>query len=555
MPVNRLLLPILILMFSLGSFWVGGWVTQRSASKDGAGAGRKILYYVDPMHPAYRSDKPGIAPDCGMELVPVYEDGAVGGSAGVSAGMPAWTVRVSPEKRQLIGVLTAVVEQSPRVRVVRTTGRVAPDETRLYRMNANADVWVRRIFPATTGSLVKKNDPLMSYYTSAFFGNATSYMYALDTLDRHQAAGRVSPEQIQIVRNQIFQAVQFLQNIGVSDAQLERMARTRKVEPLVEVVSPIDGFVLRRGVSLGQYVPSGGELYQIADLQRVWVLADLFENEAQHMKPDLKVKVSVPHQQRIYPAAVSSVPPQFDANTRTLKFRLEVDNPGLVLRPDMFVDVEVPVTGQAAITVPTDAVVDTGVKKTVYVEKGNGVFEPRRVETGWRAGDQVEIVRGLKPGEKIVVSGTFLIDSESRMKAAAVGIFGEISEDPVCGVEVDQSKAKAGGRTTAYQGRTYYFSSDKCKNQFDADPAKFVRKATGTTGASAGPSGFSRQEAAPLTDKIVNEALARPVDKDSEDDDIPEMSHQQHRIGPMGVPHQVPPPQSGQEPTKGKQRR
>ena len=139
----------------------------------------------------------------------------------------------------------------------------------------------------------------------------------------------------------------------------------------------------------------------------------------------------------------------------------------------MFVDLEVPVTRPLAIVVPVDAVVDSGVKKTVYVDKGDGVFEPRKVETGWRAGDQVEIVKGLMPGEKIVVSGTFLIDSESRMKAAAAGIYGATSECPVCGMEVDQNKAKAAGLTSEFRGQIYYFCADEDKVKFDKEPTKY----------------------------------------------------------------------------------
>ena len=127
---------------------------------------------------------------------------------------------------------------------------------------------------------------------------------------------------------------------------------------------------------------------------------------------------------------------------------------------------------------PADAVVDSGVKKTVYVDKGDGVFEPRKVETGWRAGDQVEIVKGLMPGEKIVVSGTFLIDSESRMKAAAAGIHGESSECPVCGMEVDQAKAKAAGLTSEFRGQTYYFCANEDKVKFDKEPTRYA----GTSG-------------------------------------------------------------------------
>jgi Cu(I)/Ag(I) efflux system membrane fusion protein len=167
----------------------------------------------------------------------------------------------------------------------------------------------------------------------------------------------------------------------------------------------------------------------------------------------------------------------------------------------MFVDVELLIALPPAITVPVDAVMDSGIKNTVFVDKGNGVFEPREVETGWRAGDQVEIAKGLMVGEKIVVSGTFLLDSESRMKAAAAGATGHMHEghshpavatvkdamavvarglttaiDPICGMDVDIQKATAAGRTSVFQGKSYYFCSDDCKVTFDKDPAKFAAK-------------------------------------------------------------------------------
>jgi YHS domain-containing protein len=241
--------------------------------------------------------------------------------------------------------------------------------------------------------------------------------------------------------------------------------------------APAEGLVLTRNVSPGQWFDRGAELYRIADLTRIWILADAFENEAQHLRPGVRARISLPQQGKAFHATVSAVPPQFDATSRTLKVRLEMDNPGSALRPDMFVDVELPVNYPATITVPADAVVDSGVKKTVYVAKGDGLFEPRKVETGWRAGDRVEIVKGLMPGEKIVVSGTFLIDSESRMRAAAAGPRGETSEDPVCGMDVDQAKAKAAGLTSEFRGQTYYFCSTEDKAKFDKEPTKYSGKA------------------------------------------------------------------------------
>ena len=168
---------------------------------------------------------------------------------------------------------------------------------------------------------------------------------------------------------------------------------------------------------------------------------------------------------------VLNVPPQFDPASRTLKVRLEADNPGYALRPDMFVDVEFPIQLPPAITVPVDAVLDSGLRKTVFVDRDNGFFEPRKVETGWRFGDRVEIVKGLMPGERIVTSGTFLLDSESRMKMAAAGMSksteARSAKDPVCGMDVDESKAKAAGRISEYRGKAYYFCTDQCKQQFD----------------------------------------------------------------------------------------
>ncbi|HSA96321.1 MAG TPA: YHS domain-containing protein, partial [Acidobacteriota bacterium] len=152
----------------------------------------------------------------------------------------------------------------------------------------------------------------------------------------------------------------------------------------------------------------------------------------------------------------------------------EAENPGYVLRPDMFVDVELPVTLEATLAVPADAVLDTGLKRTVFVDRGGGFFEPREIETGRRLGNTVEIVKGLTAGERIVVSGTFLIDSESRMELAAAGMTGNLSQDPVCGRPVSVKKAAEAGRTAVYEGTTYYFCSDEDKDLFLKDPRKYA---------------------------------------------------------------------------------
>ncbi len=167
-----------------------------------------------------------------------------------------------------------------------------------------------------------------------------------------------------------------------------------------------------------------------------------------------------------------------------MKVRLEADNPGYVLRPDMFVDVELPVTLEATLAVPTDAILDTGLKKTVFVDRGGGFFEPREVEIGRRLGNTVEIVKGLEPGERIVVSGTFLIDSESRMELAAAGMTGNLSLDPVCGTPgFHQARPKRREERAVYEGKTYYFRSDECRELFEKDPRKYIGRESDSAAA------------------------------------------------------------------------
>jgi Cu(I)/Ag(I) efflux system membrane fusion protein len=202
-------------------------------------------------------------------------------------------------------------------------------------------------------------------------------------------------------------------------------------------------------------------------------MTDVFEKDRPFLKPG--AVATVIYQGRRLKARMSDALPQFDAQSRTLKTRFELDNPDHLLQPDMFVDVELDVEMPPAVTVPADALFDSGLRKTVFVDRGNGSFEARRVETGWRLGDRVEIVRGLMEGERIVGAANFLLDSESRMKAAAAGIANP-EVDPVCGMEVDRDRARRSARTSAYENVEYCFCSEGCKKTFDANPAKYGAK-------------------------------------------------------------------------------
>jgi multidrug efflux pump subunit AcrA (membrane-fusion protein)/YHS domain-containing protein len=240
----------------------------------------------------------------------------------------------------------------------------------------------------------------------------------------------------------------------------------------------------------------GMECFRIANLDRVWIVADVPQADLDVVRPGATARVALPGRPARFGAVVSKAPPQLDPASQTLRVRLELENPGAALRPEMFVDVELEAERPEAVTVPAEAVLDAGVRKTVFVEAGEGRFEPRAVETGWRAGDRVEIVRGLSAGERVVVSGTFMVDSESQLRAAAASApsgpdatgaqaaapsvpvgAADAPVDPVCGMTVDAARSRALGRTHVHGGTTYHFCSDGCRTAFAADPAGFTARA------------------------------------------------------------------------------
>jgi Cu(I)/Ag(I) efflux system membrane fusion protein len=213
-----------------------------------------------------------------------------------------------------------------------------------------------------------------------------------------------------------------LRNLGVSNSQIRQMAKRREVVHDIRVESPVDGVVLKRSVSPGLRFDRGFEFYRIADLSRVWILADVSRDQVPFIRRGASARITTAEGSRSLAATVSPSEPMFDEATQTLKVRLTAANPQTALKPGMFVDVEFPVDVPPTLVVPADAIVDSGLQKTVFVERGNGYFEPRPVETGSRYGDDVEVTQGLVLGERIVISGTFFIDSESRMRAAAPAV-------------------------------------------------------------------------------------------------------------------------------------
>jgi membrane fusion protein, copper/silver efflux system len=411
--------------------FAGGYIYK--AVKGGAAgpaekAERKVLYWVDPMHPAYKSDKPGIAPDCGMKLEPVYAGGAVASPAEPAAAvdassMPPGTVQITPEKQQLIGVKYGQVEMSGGSRTIRAVGKVAIDETRIEHVHTKVEGWIDKVFVDFTGKLVKKGDPLLTIYSPDLLSSQRELLLAAKAKTIMQnsalpAAYDQSESLLQAARRR-------LELWDLSEAQIDQVLRTGEPIKNITVYSPATGYVTDRKAFPQLKIMPDTDLYTIVDLSRVWIMADVFEYEAPNIRLGEAARVSLQALPgRTFSARIDFLQPQVDPMTRTLKVRLNMDNPGLLLKPDMYADVEFNQNMPAKLTVPAEAVLDAGERKTVFIDRGNGFFEPRPVTTGERDGDRIQILSGLSGGERIVVSGNFLIDSESQMKAAAAGMGG-----------------------------------------------------------------------------------------------------------------------------------
>ena len=412
-----------VVLAALGAAFLAGLsYKQRAGVSASALGGRRVAYYVDPMHPAYRSDKPGIAPDCGMPLRPVYEE-EEGTPGRETASGPVAHIVIDATRQALAGVRVAAVADASRTSHLRLTGRVVEDETRAYRVNIGVDGYVREVsVAATTGSRVSKDEWLATVSSPELRTAVQAYLVTLDIVDRSKKAGD-SQAQLDIAGAGVQQALDRLLTLGMSVAQTEDIKRTRLLPPHMMITAPAAGFVVARNASVGQRIASGDELYRIADLGTVWVMADAYGSDVEQLAPGLDARVSIPGRAMSLPARVSrDVPPEFDADSQSAKVRVEVDNPGAVLRPGMFVDIDVTSTRAPAVEVPADAIIDSGLARTVFVERSAGVFEPREVETGRRAGGRVEVVRGLVPGERVVVAGTFVVDAERRVRGAATGV-------------------------------------------------------------------------------------------------------------------------------------
>jgi len=416
--MKRIFLIILVFVLIAAGFAGGIWYAHRSPGTSAASAERKILYWVDSMNPAYRSDKPGKAPD-GMDLVPVYADEvAAEAHPDHAAGTVPGEFQISPEKQQLIGVAFSTAEIASGGETVRAVGRVTPDETRITRVHPKIEGWIEKTQVDFTGQLIARGDPLLSIYSPEMLSTEQEFLLSLRA--RETMRSNPSAEAALNADSLVAAARRRLELWDLSAAQLEEVEKSHTPIRAISLYSPASGYVTSRNAFPGQKVAPETELYAISDLSRIWIMADVFE-------VDLP-KVGMGQSAWVTPASgsgggfsgrVTYIQPQIDPTTRAMKVRLEADNPNLRLKPDMFVNVEFRIGLPGKVAVPADAIVNTGTRQTVFVDLGDGRLAPRAVEIGERLGDKVQILHGLRAGERVVSSGTFLVDSEAKLKGGA----------------------------------------------------------------------------------------------------------------------------------------
>jgi membrane fusion protein, copper/silver efflux system len=326
--------------------------------------------------------------------------------------------QIDTATQQLYGIKLARVERDRGKTLIQVFARVVPDETRIYRVNFGTDGYVKETHADAAGTFVKKDQHLATVYSPDFLSVAGGYLAA-----RERDPSPVSASNSQNVSQEaasVQARADRLRNLGMSDTQIQEITRTRKLPEDVYVVSPTDGFILSRNISPGMRFQRQSDLYSIADLSHVWIEAEVYGRTGETLHPGVVANVVARETGTRVHARVISVLPEVDPNTRAIKVRLEADNPGFKLRPNMFVSLEVPAAIPAGISVPVDSILDSGMAKRVFVQVSEGLFEPRTVETGWRVGDRVQVVKGLAPGDVVVASGTFLVDSETRLHPGAI---------------------------------------------------------------------------------------------------------------------------------------
>ena len=378
------------------------------AEESGGAGEKKIAYYKDPMHPWFTSDKPGKAPDCGMDLVPVYE-----GESNAKG------IKIDPVTVQNIGVKVEDVKVRKLNKIIRAVGKVQTDETKVYSVNTKIMGWVDKLYVDYTGKIVRKDEPLLELYSPELVSTQEEYLQAI----RYQKKlGESSiAEARQGADDLVESAKRRLLYWDIPASEIRALERRDTPKKTMMFYSPVNGYVMDKMVFKGQSVMAGMELYKIADLSTVWIIADIYQYELPWVKVGQKADIELSYMPgKKFRGTITYVYPMLSMETRTAKVRVEVRNtPALEFKPEMFATVQIASPAALnAVAVPEQAIIHSGERNIAVIALGGGYFDPREVKLGVTAEGYVQILDGVKEGEKIVVSSQFLIDSESNLKAA-----------------------------------------------------------------------------------------------------------------------------------------
>jgi Cu(I)/Ag(I) efflux system membrane fusion protein len=343
-----------------------------------------------------------------MDYIPVYAD-----EAGASG-----TVRIAPERIQTLGVRTEAAARRSLARLVRAIGTVAADERRIGVVNPKFEGWIERVLVNTTGQPVRRGEPLAEIYSPDLALAQQEYLVARNAVASMAHADPMTRDNARAIAAA---SLSRLRNWDISAGQLARLQRTGAATRTLMLTAPVGGVVMEKPALQGMHFAAGDMLYRITDLSTVWLMADVFEQDLAQIRPGQAAAIALQaYPGRAFSGHVAFVYPTVTAQTRTAKVRIEVPNPDLLLKLDMYATIEIAAAVDAApvLAIPESAVLDTGTKQTVLVDRGEGRFEPRAVKLGPKADGYLAVLDGVAEGEKVVVGANFLIDAESNLRAA-----------------------------------------------------------------------------------------------------------------------------------------
>ncbi len=386
-----------------------GTVTPGAAAK----GERKVLYWYDPMVPGSKFDKPGKSPFMDMQLVPMYADEEAAGTRGASAA----SVTLSPQSIRAVGVATQPVLRETLSQEIRAVGTIEIDETRQVRVAARVPGRVEKLYADFTGQSVRAGAPLYSLYSPELVATQREYLLAIE--NRQRLSGG-TPEAIRSADDLVAAARDRLRLWGIGTAQIAALEKSRTPQLSLAFDSPMTGVVLQKMVVEGQYVSEGTELYQLADLSRIWLVAKVYEHEVARLRVRQAARAIVSAlPEKTFRGRVAFIDPVLDSATRSARVRIDLPNAAGDLKPGMFADARIEVPTANVLTVPKGAVIDTGTRKVVYVETAANTFSPRDVKTGEASVDRVAILAGLREGERVVAAANFFIDAQTQLSGGA----------------------------------------------------------------------------------------------------------------------------------------